>query len=133
MIIPSKPKVNKILEHYEITKNDLIIGNEYLLEYNDFSGKRTIKTKGLYIKESMNIIPYIVTYFKTPRWIYPEMYHESLTRYYLPVSKKIMQKSLERQAFMQSINKLFIKINREKKIDETKENSIGNDLVKIYY
>ena len=133
MIIPCKPKINKILEHYEIKNNDLIIGDEYLLEYTDFSGKRTIKTKGIYVKQEMNIPPYIVTYFKTPRWIFPEMYHESLTRYYLPVYKNIMQKSLERQAFIQSINKLFIEINGIKRIDEIKENSIGNDLVKIYY
>jgi hypothetical protein len=58
------------------------------------------------------------------------MFNEATTRYYLPVTNKIKQQSLERQAFTQSINKLFMDKSRQSKCNK---NSLGNQLVKMYY
>jgi hypothetical protein len=64
------------------------------------------------------------------------MFHEMNTRYYKPVSDKIKQNSLERQAFAQSINKLIIENSKNKNIywrAASNKNNIGNELVKIYF
>jgi hypothetical protein len=133
MKVPCKPQINKILEKNEVQLADLIVGQEYLLEYNLYSENRTIKEIGIYLKKEIYLPPYVMTFFKTRKsTILHTMFHESLTRYYLPVADKIKRESIERQAFAQSINKLCI----EKQLAWralTNKNNIGNHLVKIYY
>lgn len=137
MIKPCKGVVNKILEKNEVKLEDLVVGKKYLLEYHQYHINNTIKFYGEYIKKEMLISPYVVTYFKTDEWIYPLMIHETLTRYYIPVSDKIKRNSLERQAFAQCINKLLIeRTNEENKKawrSTPNKNGLGYDLVKIYY
>ena len=136
MKVPCKPQINKILEKNEVQLADLIVGQEYLLEYNFYSENRTIKEIGIYLKKEIYFLPYVMTFFKTRKsTILHTMFHESLTRYYLPVADKIKRASIERQAFAQSINKLCIEKNEKQLAWRalTNKNSIGNHLVKIYY
>jgi hypothetical protein len=137
MIQPCKGPVNKILEKNEVKLEDLVVGEKYLLEYYQYHINKTLKFYGEYIRDEMLISPYVTTYFKTDKWIHPLMIHETLTRYYTPVSDKIKQNSLERQAFAQSINKLVIgRTNEENKKawrSIPNKNGLGYDLVKMYY
>jgi hypothetical protein len=126
-----KPYVNKVLEKNEVLISYLVEGNEYLLEYNVYHENRTIKVKGVFLRKEIYLPPYIMTFFKTAKFISTNiatMFNEVETRYYIPMSNKIKRNSLERQAFSQSINKLTMD-NKNKK----NKNNIGNDLVKIYY
>jgi hypothetical protein len=137
MIQPCKGPVNKILEKNEVKLEDLVVGEKYLLEYYQYHINNTIKFYGEYIRQEMNISPYVITYFKTDEWIYPLMIHETLTRYYIPVTDKIKQNSLERQAFAQCINKLVIERKNENSQKAWRsipnKNGLGYDLVKMYY
>jgi hypothetical protein len=137
MIQPSKGAENEILKKNEVKLEDLVFGEKYLLEYHQYHINKTIKFYGEYIKKEMLISPYVVTYFKTDEWIHPLMIHETITRYYIPVSDKIKRNSLERQAFAQCINKLVIeRTNEENKKawrSTPNKNGLGYDLVKIYY
>jgi hypothetical protein len=75
--------------------------------------------------------PYVMTFFmRSESTNIHKMFNEVATRYYLPVSNKITQQSLERQAFVQSINKLFMDKSWRSKRNK---NSLGNELVKMYY
>lgn len=132
---PRKPEVNKVLEKNEITHHELIEGKEYLLEYNVYNNK-TIKTRGIYTNKKIFIKPYIITYFKTKSWVFPMLFHETNTRYYTPITETIEQLSIERQAFVQSINKLSMSRKTPNKIawrGTVNKNSLGYDLVKIYF
>jgi hypothetical protein len=137
MIQPSKGVQNEILKKNEVKSEDLVFGEKYLLEYHQYHENKIIKSRGVYVRQEMNIPPYTITYFKTDEWIHPLMFHETLTRYYIPVADKIKQNSLERQAFAQSINKLVIERinNGEKKSWRATRNKnvLGCDLAKIYY
>jgi hypothetical protein len=131
-----KCEVNKVLEKNEITHDELIEGKEYLLEYNVYNKNKTIRTRGVYINKEIFIKPYIITYFKTKSWIFPMMFHEIHTRYYRPITETIEQLSIERQAFAQSINKLNMWRKIPNKIawrGTVNKNSVGYDLVKIYF
>jgi len=64
------------------------------------------------------------------------MFHEIHTRYYRPITETIEQLSIERQAFAQSINKLNMWRKIPNKIawrGTVNKNSVGYDLVKIYF
>jgi hypothetical protein len=133
---PCKCPVNPILAKNEVTLADLVVGKEYLLEYNVYHSNRTIKSRGVFIRQECMIPPYVVNYFQTNRWIYPEMYHEALTRYYIPVAAEIKARSLERQAFAQSINKLVAERKRGNASgwrQLSNKNSFGDDLARHYY
>jgi hypothetical protein len=133
MSIQYKPTVNKVLEKNEIKVDDLVFGREYLLEFNMYNENKTIKTRGIFIEKQIFLSPYIMTFFKTSTTtstIIYTMFNEVSTRYYLPITNKIKQKSLERQAFAQTINKLIMDKSWRSKCNK---NSIGNELVKIYY
>ena len=131
-----KSEVNKILERNEVKLEDLIVGQEYLLEYNIYNKNKTIKKRGVYMYKQIFLPPYVMTFFKTTSSTILTMFHEMNTRYYKPVSDKIKQNSLERQAFAQSINKLIIENSKNKNIywrAASNKNNIGNELVKIYF
>ena len=131
-----KSEVNKILERNEVKLEDLIVGQEYLLEYNIYNQNRTIKTRGIYMYKQIFLPPYVMTFFKTDSTTILTMFNEIHTRYYKPVSDKMKQNSLERQAFAQSINKLIIENSKIKNIywrAASNKNNIGNDCVKIYF
>lgn len=131
-----KSEVNKILERNEVKLEDLIVGQEYLLEYNIYNQNNTIKKRGVYMYKKIFLPPYVMTFFKTTSSTILTMFHEMNTRYYKPVSDKMKQNSLERQAFSQSINKLIIENSKNKNIywrAASNKNNIGNELVKIYF
>jgi len=134
MTTPFKSAVNPILAKNEVAFADLVVGKEYLLEYNVYNTNKTIKTKGVFIHQKCLVEPYIVTYFQTSKWIYPQMYHEANTRYYTPITHLLCRLSLERQAFAQSINKLSMDRKGKKGWRRcSNKNSLGYELVKIYY
>jgi hypothetical protein len=131
-----KSEVNKILERNEVKLEDLIVGQEYLLEYNIYNKNKTIKKRGVYMYKQIFRPPYVMTFFKTTTSTILTMFNETCTRYYKPVSDKIKQNSLERQAFAQSINKLIIENSKIKNIywrAASNKNNIGNGCVKIYF
>ena len=131
MSIKYKPEVNKVLEKNEVKLDDLVLGQEYLLEYNIYNQNRTIKARGIFMEKRIFLPPYVMTFFKTSESTnIHKMFNEVATRYYLPVTNKIKQQSLERQAFAQSINKLFMDKSWRSKRNK---NSLGNELVKMYY
>ena len=131
MAINYKPEVNKILEKNEVKLDELVLGQEYLLECIINKENRTIKERGIFIEKQIFLPPYVMTFFMTSKsTIIHTMFNETTTRYYLPVTNKIKQQSLERQAFTQSINKLFMDKSRQSKCNK---NSLGNQLVKMYY
>jgi hypothetical protein len=134
MTTPFKCAVNPILAKNEVSFVDLVVGKEYLLEYNVYHINKIIKIKGVFMHQECLIEPHIVTYFQTNEWIYPEMYHEAHTRYYIPITDVLCKLSLERQAFAQSINKLSMDRKGIKGWRRcSNKNSLGYELVKIYY
>lgn len=130
MSIKNKPEVNKLLEKYEAKVDELVLGQEYLLECVINKENRTIKERGIFIEKQIYFAPYIMTFFMTSSSNIFTMFNETTTRYYLPVTNKIKQQSAERQAFAQTINKLFMDKNWRSKCNK---NSLGNQLVKMYY
>jgi len=57
MTTPFKSAVNPILAKNEVAFADLVVGKEYLLEYNVYNTNKTIKTKGVFIHQKCLVEP----------------------------------------------------------------------------
>jgi len=129
----TKPRVNEVLKDYEVTIDQLVPGTEYLTEHTYHGpGGYSSRSKGYFLgKDQLG-----TAYFSEPNVEYdPDDFVQVVqpdlhSRFYRMPSKELQQKSLERQAFAQSINKQTYEGDwRGKK----STSSVGKDLSKTYF
>lgn len=104
-----KPRVNEILKDYEVTLDKLVPGKQYLVEHTYYgpNGNHSSKSKGFFLHKDK----YSTAYFSEPDVEYdPDDFVQVVTpdsqsRFYEKPSDLLKQKSLERQAIGQAINK----------------------------
>ena len=127
-----KPRINKTLKDYEVTLDKLVPGKQYLVEHTYYgpNGNHSSKSKGYFLDKDNNNS---IAYFSEPNVEYdPDDFVQVVTpdsqsRFYEKPSDLLKQKSLERQAIAQAINKQTTRYDWRAKKNRS---SIGTSLAK---